>query len=152
MWVRIAFPTGRMTMDISATTRRAYELISAGDIDGFRDLLADDFVEQEETPGLAPTKEGVLDLFRMYRAAFPDLQMRAEEVLVSGDKTVTRVRATGTHQGELMGIQPTGKSVDVKLIDIMQFNDAGMMCAHWGLFDMFSMMQQLGAIPEGPPA
>ena len=139
-------------MDISATTRRAYDLINAGDIDGFGDLMAEDFVEHEQTPGFAPTKVGVLEMFRMYRAAFPDLQMHADEVLVSGDKTVTRVRATGTHQGELMGIAPTGKSVDVELIDIMQFNDAGMACEHWGLVDMLSMLQQLGAIPAGPPA
>jgi len=139
-------------MDISATTRRAYDLINAGDIDGFGDLMADGFVEHEEMPGLAPTKEGVLEMFRMYRVAFPDLQMQAEEVLVSGDKTVTRVRATGTHRGELMGMPPTGKSVDVKMIDIMQFDEAGMVREHWGVMDMFSMMQQLGAIPERPPA
>ena len=139
-------------MDISDTTRRAYDLINAGDIDGFGDLMAEGFVEHEEMPGLAPTKEGVLEMFRMYRVAFPDLQMQAEAILVSGDKTVTRVRATGTHRGELMGMPPTGKSVDVKLIDIMQFNDSGMVREHWGLMDMFSMMQQLGVIPEGPPA
>jgi steroid delta-isomerase-like uncharacterized protein len=139
-------------MDISATTRRAYDLLNAGDIDRFGELMADDFVEHEEMPGLAPTKEGVLAMFRMYLAAFPDMQMHAEEILVSGDKTVTRVRATGTHKGALMGMPPTGKSVDVKLIDIMQFDDAGKVREHWGLMDMFSMMQQLGAIPEGPPA
>jgi steroid delta-isomerase-like uncharacterized protein len=141
-----------MMMDIADTTRRAYELINAGDIDGFGDLVADDFVEHEESPGLAPTKEGVLEFFRMYRNAFPDLRMDAEEVLVSGDKTVTRARATGTQQGELMGMAATGKRVDVQLIDIMRFNDAGMICEHSGLVDMLSMMQQLGAIPEGPPA
>jgi steroid delta-isomerase-like uncharacterized protein len=139
-------------MDISATTRRAYDLINAGDIAGFGNLMADDFVEHEEIPGFAATKDGVLDMFRMYRTAFPDLQMLAEEVLVSGDKTVTRVRATGTHKGELMGMPPTGKGVDVHLIDIMKFDDAGLVREHWGLMDMFSMMQQLGAIPEGPPA
>jgi predicted ester cyclase len=84
--------------------------------------------------------------------AFPDLQMHAEEVLVSGDKTVTRVRATEAHQGTLMGMPPTGKRVDVQMIDIMQFNDAGLVREPWGVMDMFSMMQQLGAIPEGPPA
>ena len=131
---------------------RLYDAINGGDLDLVDEILADDFVEHEEMPGLAPTKEGVLAMFRMYLAAFPDMQMHAEEVLVSGDKTVTRARATGTHQGELMGMPPTGKSVDVKLIDIMQFNDAGMVREHWGLMDMFSMMQQLGAIPEGPPA
>jgi len=137
-------------MDISAATRRAYDLLNAGDIDGFGGLLADDFVEHEETPGLAPNKEGVLEFFRMYRAAFPDLQMSAEEVLVGGDKTVTRARVSGTHQGEMMGIPATGKSIDVKLIDIMQFNDAGLICEHWGLSDMLSMMQQLGVVPEDP--
>jgi steroid delta-isomerase-like uncharacterized protein len=139
-------------MDLSTTTRHAYDLLNSGDIDGFGDLLAEDFVEHEETPGLAPTKEGVLEFFRMYRAAFPDLQMRPEDVLVSGDTTVIRARATGTHEGELMGMPATGKSVDVKLIDIMKFDDAGKICEHWGLVDMLAMMQQLGAVPEGPPA
>ncbi len=57
-------------MDHAATMRRLYDLISAGDIDGFGDLLAEDFVEHDETPGLEPTKEGVKQLFHMYRAAF----------------------------------------------------------------------------------
>lgn len=76
-------------MDNSATTRRAYDLIDGGDLDGFGDLIAEDFVEHEETPGLAPTKEGVLQFFGMYRSAFPDLHMNAEEVLVSGAKTAS---------------------------------------------------------------
>jgi predicted ester cyclase len=78
--------------------------------------------------------------------------MDAEDVLASGDKTVARVRATGTHQGELMGIPPTGKRVDVQLIDIMKFDDAGLVREHWGVVDTMSMMQQLGVVPAGPPA
>ena len=67
-------------------------------------MLADGFVEHEETPGLAPTKEGVLEFFRMYRAAFPDLRMDPEDVVASGEKVVARVRATGTHGPELTGV------------------------------------------------
>lgn len=52
-------------MDRAATMRRGYDLLNAGDIDGFGALLAEDFVEHEQTPGLAPTKEGVLEFFRM---------------------------------------------------------------------------------------
>jgi steroid delta-isomerase-like uncharacterized protein len=139
-------------MDYSMTMRNAYDRINEGDIDGFAALLADDFVEHEETRGLSPTKEGVLEFFRMYRAAFPDLHMAPEDVLTSGDKTVARVRATGTHQGELMGIPPTGKRVDVQLIDIMQFDDAGSVREHWGVVDMMSMIQQLGVAPTSPTA
>lgn len=139
-------------MDHSATLRRLYDLLNAGDLDGFGALLADDFVEHEETPGLAPTKDGVLEFFRMYRAAFPDLHMAPEDVVASGEKVVARVRATGTHQGEFMGMPATGKSVDVQLIDIMRFADDGLVRDHWGVVDMLAMLQQLGVIPEGPPA
>ena len=139
-------------MDHEATMRRLYELISTGDIDGFGDHVADDFVEHEETPGFEPSKEGVKQMFRMYRAAFPDLHMEAEDVLASGDKVVARVRATGTHQGEFMGMPATGKNVDVQVIDIMRFGEDGLVREHWGLFDALGMMQQLGAIPAPAPA
>ena len=138
-------------MDHAATIRRMYDLLSAGDIDGFGDLIADDFVEHDETPGLEPTKEGVKQFFHMYRAAFPDLRMEPQDVLASGDKVVARARATGTNQGEFMGMPATGKSVDVQLIDIIRFGDDGLAREHWGVFDALGMMQQLGAIPA-PPA
>ena len=137
--------------DHAAAMERLYDLINAGDIDGFGDLLADDFVEHEETPGLEPTKEGVKQFFHMYRAAFPDLRMEPQDVVASGDKVVARARATGTNQGEFVGMPATGKSVDVQLIDIIRFGDDGLAREHWGVFDALGMMQQLGAIPA-PPA
>lgn len=139
-------------MDREALLRRLYELINAGDVDGFGEMLADDFIEHEETPGLAPTKDGVKEFFRMYIAAFPDLRFTAEDVLGSGDKVVARARATGTHKGEFMGIPSTDKSVDVQLIDIIRFDDDGLAREHWGVFDAMAMMQQLGVVPDGPPA
>ena len=115
-------------------------------------LLADDFVDHEELPGLAPTKDGVIAFFRMYTAAFPDLRMDPEDVIASGDKAVARVRATGTHQSEFMGMPPTGRRFDVQLVDIIRFGDDGLAREHWGVLDQMTMMQQLGAIPDGPPA
>jgi predicted ester cyclase len=88
----------------------------------------------------------------MYRAAFPNLRMDPEDVLASGDKVVARVRATGTHKGELMGLPGTGKSVDVQLIDIMRFDEDGLVAEHWGVVDMLAMMQQLGMAGVGTPA
>jgi steroid delta-isomerase-like uncharacterized protein len=139
-------------MDHAAAMGRLYELINAGDIDGFGDLLADDFVEHEEMPGLERSKAGVKQLFHMYRAAFPDLRMEVQDLVVEGDKAVARVRATGTHQGELMGMPASGKKVDVQLIDITRFGDDGLALEHWGVFDALGMMQQLGAIPAPAPA
>ena len=138
-------------MDHETTIRRFYDLISAGDIDGFGRQLADDFAERETLPGFPPTKAGVLEYFRTLIAAFPDLRMVPEDVIVSGDKVVARVRVTGTQKGPFLGIPATGKQVDVPLIDIIRFGGDGRAQEHWGIVDQLAMMQQLGAIPTGPP-
>ena len=65
------------------------------------------------------------------------------------DKVITRARFSGTHEGQFMGIPPTGKRFDIAVIDIIEFRD-GKGVAHWGVMDMAGMMQQLGI--GGPPA
>ena len=139
-------------MDHEATMHRAYELLNAHDVDGFIGLLADDFVEHEDLEGLPPTREGVRQFFSAYIAAFPDLRMEVEDMAASGDKVWTRIRCTGTHRGELMGMPPTGRSIDIQAIDIVRFGDNGLGIEHWGITDVMAMMQQLGVVPEGPPA
>jgi steroid delta-isomerase-like uncharacterized protein len=139
-------------MNHTASIRRLYDLINAGDIDGFGRQLADDFVEHEEIPGIPPTKAGVIQYFRLLLAAFPDMRMDVEDVIASGDKAVARVRVTGTNKGEFMGMPATGKSVAMKLIDITRFGDGGLAREHWGVADQLTLMQQLGVIPAGPPA
>jgi steroid delta-isomerase-like uncharacterized protein len=138
-------------MDHARTMRSTYERINAGDIAGFGDLVADDFVEHQGLPAL-PTKEGTLEFFRVLLAAFPDWRMNVEDLIAGGDKAVARVKVTGTHKGEFMGVPPTGTRVDVELIDIMGFDSAGLVREHWGVADMLSLMQQLGVVPAGPPA
>lgn len=139
-------------MDHVATIRSFYDLINAGDIDGFGALLADDFVEHEQLAGLEPTKDGVLAFFRMQRAAFPDMRMQVEDVIADGAKAAVRVRYTGTHSGEFMGMPATGKGVDASLIDVFVIGDDGLVHEHWGVMDSLAMMQQIGAVPAGPPA
>ena len=139
-------------MDHSASIRRLYDLINAGDIDGFGRQVAEDFVEHEELPGIPPTKDGVVQYFKLMLAAFPDMRMHVDDVIASGDKAVARVRVTGTNTGEFMGMPATGKSASVKLIDITRFGDDGLAREHWGVVDNLSLMQQLGVIPVGPPA
>ena len=135
-------------MDVSALMRRTYDLINAGDIDGFIDLLAEDFVEYEVTPGIPPTKEGVRQFFTMYKAAFPDLQFTPDDILPSGDKGVARVTITGTNNGgDFLGMPPTGKSVSVQAIDIIGWGADGLAHAHWGVVDALGMLQQLGVVP-----
>ena len=87
-------------MDHAATMRSIYERISAGDIAGFGELVADDFAERlGGVPGIPPTKEGMLEFFRTLLTAFPDMRLNVEDLIASGDKAVARVKVTGTHKG-----------------------------------------------------
>jgi steroid delta-isomerase-like uncharacterized protein len=135
-------------MDSAATIRRLYDLINAGNIDGFGDMLAEDFIEHEQMPGISSSKAGAQEFFRMYLAAFPDLHFRAETVLVSGDTAVARLWITGTQRRDFMGMPATGKEIEVEAIDIVRFGEDGLAHEHWGITDALSMMHQLGAVPE----
>jgi len=127
-------------------------MITGGDTACCGDRGAHDYVEHQGGLGFPTTKEGMLDFFRTLLTSFPDFRMNVEDLIADGDKTVARVRVTGTHQGEFMGVPPTGTGVDVELIDIMRFDGAGLVCEHWGVADMLWLMQQLGVVPTGAPA
>jgi steroid delta-isomerase-like uncharacterized protein len=138
-------------MSNADTMRRMFELVCAGDIDGFCDGLAEDFVEHEAGPGMEPTKAGTRELFTALVASYPDLRFDPEDVLESGEKVVARSRITGTNKNDFMGMPATGKRIDIQAIDIVRFGDDGLAHEHWGVMDMLSLMQQIGVIPESPP-
>jgi predicted ester cyclase len=83
----------------------------------------------------------------MFRSAFPDLRIIIEDQVAEGDKVVTRWRGSGTHQGDLFGIAPTGNRVSLVGITINRI-EGGKVAEEWQIFDALGMMQQLGAIPS----
>jgi steroid delta-isomerase-like uncharacterized protein len=83
----------------------------------------------------------------VYRNAFPEIQMTVEDLIAEGDKVVTRWTARGTHQGELMGIPPSGNPVEVTGITIDRI-EGGKVVETWANYDALGMMQQVGAVPE----
>ncbi len=135
-------------MDPAGSLRRFFELVNSGDIDAFVDVFAEDFVEHEAMPGMPPDREGTMQLFKMMRAAFPDMKWDAQDILVDGDKAVARVQFTGTNDGEFMGMPATGQSVSIQAIDIVRFGEDGLAHEHWGVLDQMALMTQLGAIPS----
>jgi steroid delta-isomerase-like uncharacterized protein len=132
-----------------ATFRRLQDAMSSGDaelVSQTIDEVFDPDVKQHspfEATGVQTLKEMVFA--RLYRA-FPDLHITVEDVIAEGDKVVERDTVTGTHQGEYMGLPPTGKSVAYSEIFIMRFVN-GRIAEIWGVVDVFSLMKQLGMIP-----
>jgi steroid delta-isomerase-like uncharacterized protein len=136
-----------MSNDNKALMRRVYdEVINGGNVVLIDELVAANFVEHEEFPGLAGGREGMKQFFVMMRTAFPDLRMAVDDLIAEGDKVVARTTMSGTHKGEFMGMDPSGKQFRVSAIDVIRFAD-GKAIEHWGLTDAAAMMEQLGAIP-----
>lgn len=136
------------TEENKAVLRRFYDKVfTQGNTDVIEEFVAADAVEHEEFPGITGQGPGVVRQFvTAFRTAFPDLEFEIHDLIAEHDKVVARLTIHGTHEGELMGIPPTGKRVAVSAIDIVRLAD-GKMVEHWGSTDTLGMMQQLGVIP-----
>ncbi len=141
-----------MSEENKAILRRVTdEVFNQGDLDLVDELFAPDYVLHD--PGLPGGELRGTENFKqqwvtMFRTAFPDLQLSVEDQVAEGDRVVTRYTGRGTHQGELMGIPPTGNEVSVGGIIVSRVS-GGRVEEEWNSFDALGMMQQLGVIP--PP-
>jgi steroid delta-isomerase-like uncharacterized protein len=133
--------------DLKAVARRELEIFATGNLDIADEIIAPDYVghdpaQPEPTRGPAGVKEAAAG----YRAAFPDLTVTVEQQVAEGDTVVTRWTATGTHEGELFGIAPTGKQATVTGISVERVVDGKVVEDHTN-WDTYGMMVQLGVIP-----
>ena len=129
--------------------RVAEEGFGRGQLEVFDELVAEDFVNHDESvpPDLPPGREGLKVLAQGYLTAFPDLDFTIEDQIAEGDEVVSRWSASGTHQGELMGIPATGKQARVTGITIDRIQ-GGKIVETWTSWDRLGLLQQLGVVPE----
>ncbi len=130
--------------------RRFYkEVVDGGNLDLIDELATEDYLDHEEgLPGQPSGREGVKFFATTIRDAFPDIRVKSiEPTLTDGELEATRAVLAGTHEGDFMGVAPTGKTVDIETIDIVRVA-GGKVAEHWGVTDVMGLMQQLGAIPE----
>lgn len=132
------------------TTRieQAVEAFNRGD-EAYFDLYTSD-VTVHGLPGMTGgvDKQGTIDFFRTFWSAFPDAKVEPIDVIDAGDRVVVRLRVTGTHEGELMGVAPSGNQVDVEEITIFSLDGEGRCVERWIRLDELSFLQQIGAMPS----
>jgi steroid delta-isomerase-like uncharacterized protein len=121
------------------------EYQTAANEQSFAELLHPEVVDRSRPPGIAEGAEGVRQQFEAFRAAFPDFHAVIHDQIAEGDKVVTRKVFHGTHRGELMGIPPTGREVQIEVIDIVRIA-GGQIVEHWNVVDRLGLLQQLGAL------
>ncbi len=110
-----------------------------------QDLCAADYVLHDFS-GPIRGATGLMGFLTAYRTGFPDVHADILDMVSEGDKVVWRVRMTGTHRGEFVGIPATGRSFDVEAIIISRFVNGRLTEDHVN-YDRLGMMQQLGVIP-----
>ncbi|RSS56918.1 ester cyclase [Streptomyces sp. WAC01280] len=127
--------------------RNTEEVQGGGDFALFDELFADDFLDHTPQPGRTPDKAGARELYRVLREAFPDFRADIHWQAADGNLVTTYKTYHGTHRGEFFGIAPTGRSIRFDTVDAMRVRD-GKISEHWGVANLFSLMQQLGALPD----
>lgn len=115
-----------------------------GDLDAVDEFVAESYVEHD--PTVADTLQGP-EAYKAnveaFRSAFPDITVTIEDTLVEGDRIALRQRFTGTHRGPFMGLEPTGKRVDVSALLICRIDD-GKIAETWVQTDTLDLLAQLG--------
>ena len=133
-----------------ATTERFDDALNSGDAERIfktiDEVVAPDALIRTPLPVEATGAELAKELFARLMRAYPDLHITIEDLIAEGDKVVSRNTVTGTHQGEYMGIPPTGNSVTYNEVIITRFAD-GRIVETWAVVDVLAQMRQLGVIP-----
>lgn len=123
------------------------EAWSKGQVALVDELYAENFVNLNPTPGIPANREGVKMEIVAYHQAFPDMSVSFGDIVSEGDSVVARYTIHGTNSGELMGMPPTGKSIEVASVSFLKIAN-GQVIEEFSLSDMAAMMQQLGLAPE----
>ena len=134
---------------IAVVRRNTEEVQGKGNWGLFEELFADDFVDHTPQPGAGADKAGVRELYAGLRKAFPDFRAQIHWQSVDGDLVTTYKVYHGTHRGTFLGVAPTGRAVHFETVDSMRVRD-GQITDHWGVGNLYSLLQQLGALPTSP--
>lgn len=113
------------------------------------EVLAPTWDDIPLAPGQAAGPEGVKPIIRSVVKAFPDVQITVHDMVQEPGRIGVRAEISGTHQGELFGIEPTGKVVSFRLHEFHTL-DGKHITTTWHMEDWFGLFLQLGQFPKQP--
>jgi len=126
--------------------RRFYtQVVGGGDYSDLDSFVAADYVDHNAAEG-GRGPEVVRTHLEAIRRTLPDFRVQIEDIFAERDYVITRVTGSGTHLGEWMGIEPTGREVRLKGINIDRV-ELGRIVEHWGEADTIGMLVQMGVDP-----
>lgn len=124
------------------------EAVVSGKLEGLRDVVDAKALDHDPGPGQVLGPEGFIHYFGELRKGFPDLNIAAEKLVADDDSVALAYTITGTHQGEFMGLAPTGRKITARGVQIARFEN-GKLVERWGSSDQLGILQQLGVKAAG---
>jgi steroid delta-isomerase-like uncharacterized protein len=122
------------------------EAVNTGNFDLFDQVVAPGNIDHDPADGQVPGPDGYRTFFSGMRKAFPDMTVTPETIVQDEDSIAFAYTLTGTHDGPLGAIPPTGKKVKIRGMQISKFKD-GKMVERWGSSDELTLLKQIGVIP-----
>jgi steroid delta-isomerase-like uncharacterized protein len=131
----------RHTLEVNDRTYAAW---NAHDPDGVAAVFALDTVVREAgRPGEARGRAAVRERAAALLTAFPDLRLERIELVVDGDRHADRWVLTGTHEGSLFGVPPTGRRVRVEGATFTRLGADGLVVEDVHFYDLSTLLAQL---------
>jgi predicted ester cyclase len=117
------------------------------DLGALDDLFAEGYVNHAALPGTPPGPEGQAQLMERLWTAFPDARFTIEHLALDGDTVICVGTMEGTHEGELLGQQPSGRRVAWRMCHLVRVDDEGRAVEHRAIRDDLGLIRQMGAGP-----
>ena len=124
------------------------EAVVSGKLDGLRSVVDAKALDHDPGQGQGLGPEGFILYFSELRSAFPDLNITGEKLVADDNNVAIAYTMTGTHQGEFMGIAPTGRKISARGVQIARFEN-GKLVERWGSSDQLGILQQIGVKAAG---
>lgn len=122
------------------------ENINNGDVEAAVRSFAQDAVDHDPAPDQGPGRAGFRDFFTALTTAFPDAKIEPAHMVADDEHVSIAYTLTGTHEGAFQGIEPTGRRIEVRGVQIGRF-EHGEIVERWGSSDELGILKQLGVDP-----
>jgi len=132
--------------NIDKLEKMGAQCIGNNDLSVFDDIWSADLVDHDPAPGQGPGGQGLQQFWSDFLAAFPDLTIEVDQMLATDELLSMAYRVSGTHDGDFMGVGPTGKPIEIRGLQMSRHADDGTILERWGSSDVLGILEQIGAV------
>ena len=121
------------------------EVIEQGNMESFKELVADDLFNHAAPAGMPTGPDGMIYFLQdVLKTGFPDLRVKILDQIAEGDSVTSRKEFYATHMGTFMGIPASNKKVVIEVIEIIRLRD-GKYVEHWGMSNLPDIIMEISS-------